>query len=310
MFTASGGAVALLALYAAIERDFARCFAWLGLALFIDGIDGTLARAARVTETAATIDGVILDLVVDFLGYVLVPVVALWRSDLMPTPVAFWMGLSSPSPRRSISPTRRMKTGDHWFRGFPALWNVFVLYLFVLRPPWPVNAALTLVATAMMFAPVVFVHPLRVVKLRAATIAATVAWFALACDAIFTGLQPQLWVKVGFVAIAAYFLALPLLRHSPWSHRLSRRGASASREMTPCRARASKLAIAASPRRARRFGTASWRSGYAEDCKSLHPGSIPGEASMTSIVGAMAARHGSRRQRGDAQWLRLLRRKL
>ncbi len=24
---------------------------------------------------------------------------------------------------------------------------------------------------------------------------------------------------------------------------------------------------------------ASWRSGYAEDCKSLHPGSIPGEAS-------------------------------
>ena len=44
IFTASGGAVALLALYAAIERDFAACFAWLGLALFIDGIDGTLAR--------------------------------------------------------------------------------------------------------------------------------------------------------------------------------------------------------------------------------------------------------------------------
>lgn len=27
---------------------------------------------------------------------------------------------------------------------------------------------------------------------------------------------------------------------------------------------------------------ASWRSGYAEDCKSLHPGSIPGEASKFS----------------------------
>ncbi len=27
---------------------------------------------------------------------------------------------------------------------------------------------------------------------------------------------------------------------------------------------------------------ASWRSGYAEDCKSLHPGSIPGEASITN----------------------------
>ena len=49
-FTASGGAVALLALYAAIERDFPLCFAWLGVALFIDGIDGTLARFARVSE--------------------------------------------------------------------------------------------------------------------------------------------------------------------------------------------------------------------------------------------------------------------
>ena len=70
LFTASGGAVAVLALYAAIERRFDVCFAWLGLALFIDGIDGTLARAAKVRETAEPIDGVVLDLVVDFLTYV------------------------------------------------------------------------------------------------------------------------------------------------------------------------------------------------------------------------------------------------
>ena len=76
LFTASGGAVAVLALYAAIERNFAISFAWLGLAFFIDGIDGTLARAARVTETAATIDGVVLDLVIDFLTYVIAPIVA------------------------------------------------------------------------------------------------------------------------------------------------------------------------------------------------------------------------------------------
>ena len=93
LLTASGGAVALLALYAAIERDFPTCFAWLGVALFIDGIDGTLARAARVTETATNIDGVVLDLVVDFLTYVLVPVVAIWRSDLMTPQAAFWLGL-------------------------------------------------------------------------------------------------------------------------------------------------------------------------------------------------------------------------
>jgi phosphatidylcholine synthase len=217
MFTASGGAVALLALYAAIERDFATCFAWLGLALFIDGIDGTLARAARVKETAATIDGVVLDLVVDFLTYVLVPVVAVWRSDLMPTPVAFWIGLIVTIASALYFADTRMKTKDNWFRGFPALWNVFVLFLFVLRLPWIVNAAALLAATAMMFAPVVFVHPLRVLKLRAVTIAVTIAWFALACVAIVERLDVGMGIKAGFVAAALYFLALPFLRHSPWA---------------------------------------------------------------------------------------------
>ena len=56
LFTASGGAVALLALYAAIERDFTACFAWLGVALFIDGVDGTLARAALVLITDGRVD--------------------------------------------------------------------------------------------------------------------------------------------------------------------------------------------------------------------------------------------------------------
>ena len=131
---------------------------------------------------------------------------------------------------------------------------------------------------------VVFVHPLRVVKLRAATIAATFAWFVLACDAIYQGLQPQLWAKVGFVAIAVYFLALPLFG-IPLG-RMTEESGLAFREMTPCR-RARKLAIAASPRRA----DISARPGGGvarEDCKSLHPGSIPGEASMTSIVGTTA----------------------
>ena len=184
VFTASGGAVAVLALYAAIERNFAACFAWLGLALFIDGIDGTLARAARVHVTAASIDGAVLDLVIDFLTYVLVPVVALWRSDLMPTEASFWIGLVVTIASALYFADTRMKTDDLWFRGFPAAWNILVLYLFILRPPWIVSAAILLGAAAIMFAPIVFVHPLRVVRLRRLTIAISIAWFALAAIAI------------------------------------------------------------------------------------------------------------------------------
>ena len=144
VFTASGGAVAVLALYAAIERNFSACFAWLGLALFIDGIDGTLARAARVQVTAASIDGAVLDLVIDFLTYVLVPVVALWRSDLMPTEASFWIGLVVTIASALYFADTRMKTDDLWFRGFPATWNIIVLYLFILRPPWIVSAGILL----------------------------------------------------------------------------------------------------------------------------------------------------------------------
>ncbi len=217
LFTASGGAVAVLALYAAIERDFPVSFAWLGLALFIDGIDGTLARAAKVHETAATIDGVVLDLVIDFLTYVLVPVVALWRSDLMPTEVSFWIGLVVTIASALYFADTRMKTDDLWFRGFPATWNILVLYLFILRPPWIVSAALLLAATALMFAPIAFVHPLRVVRLRLPTIAMTVAWFAFAALAIIDDLAPPLWVSAGLIGTASYFLALTLMRHSSWA---------------------------------------------------------------------------------------------
>ena len=217
LFTASGGAVALLALYAAIERDFPKCFAWLGLALFIDGVDGTLARFAKVTEIASAIDGVILDLVVDFLTYVLVPVVAIWRSDLMPPDVAFWLGLLVTFASALYFADSRMKTGDYWFRGFPALWNVVALYLFVLRPPWLVNAGLLIAGSAAMFAPFVFVHPLRVKTLRETTIGVCIVFFALAGVAIAQDLEASFGVKLGFLAVAAYFFALPLLRHSPWA---------------------------------------------------------------------------------------------
>ena len=154
---------------------------------------------------------------IDFLTYVLVPVVALWRSDLMPTEASFWIGLIVTIASALYFADTRMKTDDLWFRGFPATWNILVLYLFVLRPPWLVSAVVLLGAAAMMFSPVVFVHPLRVAKLRVVTIAMSGAWFAFAAAAIVERLTPPGWIVGGLVVTAAYFLALPFLRHSPWA---------------------------------------------------------------------------------------------
>ena len=210
--------MAVLALYAAIERNFPTCFAWLGLALFIDGIDGTLARAARVKVTAASIDGVVLDLVIDFLTYVLVPVVALWRSDLMPTEASFWIGLIVTIASALYFADTRMKTDDLWFRGFPATWNIIVLYLFILRPPWIVSAR-TSAWRGRRSCSRRSSSCIRCgsSKLRGLTIAISLAWFALAAIAIAEKLAPSDWIGWGLIATAAYFLALPLMRHSPWA---------------------------------------------------------------------------------------------
>jgi phosphatidylcholine synthase len=180
LFTASGGAFALLALYAAIERDFPPCFAWLGVASFVDGVDGTLGPFARVTGPAGMIDGAALDVVVDFLTHVLLPVVAIWRSGLIPPTAAFWPGPLVVFASALYFADTRMKTRDCRFRGFPALWNVVPLCLFAPRPPGLVRAAVPLVGSAGLFAPAVFVHPMRVRKGRIATLAVCLAFFGAA----------------------------------------------------------------------------------------------------------------------------------
>src|SRR6266576_986512 len=80
ILTALGAACALLALFAAVTGEWAAMFAWLGLALIIDGVDGTLARKRRAAEILPRWSGDILDSVVDFTTYVFVPAFAIAAS--------------------------------------------------------------------------------------------------------------------------------------------------------------------------------------------------------------------------------------
>ena len=112
-------------------------FVWLGIALFIDGIDGTFARRLRVAELLPRWSGDVLDLVVDILNYVFVPAYALAASGLLPHAVAIPLGIVIVVTGSLYFADRLMKTSDYYFRGFPALWNVAAFYLFLLKPaPW------------------------------------------------------------------------------------------------------------------------------------------------------------------------------
>ena len=210
IFTAAGAALALAALVYAVRGQWAAMFLCLGVALFVDGVDGTLARRFRVAELLPRWSGDVLDLVVDFTTYVFVPAYAMVVGGLLPEPLALPAGVLIVVTGALYFADRNMKTADNYFRGFPALWNVAAFYLFLLRPaPWLAAAIIVLLAV-LTFVPFKFIHPMRVARLRALNIAAVVAWAALVLIALLQGLEPGPWVAGGLVVIGLYFLAVGL----------------------------------------------------------------------------------------------------
>ncbi len=211
VFTASGAVFGLLALMAAVSGDWALMFIWLGAALFVDGIDGSIARRVKVVEVLPRWSGETLDLVVDYLTYVLVPAFAVSTGGLMPG----WMAIPASAAILLTSALyfadTSMKTEDKYFQGFPAVWNLVVFYFFLVPLPAPAILAIIVLLSVATFLPIKFVHPFRVVRLRALTLALMTLWGALAVVAVVNDLAPPTWVTVGLCAIALYFLLFGLI---------------------------------------------------------------------------------------------------
>jgi phosphatidylcholine synthase len=211
VFTAAGAALALAALVYAVRGQWEAMFLCLGIALLVDGIDGTFARRFRVAELLPRWSGDVLDLVVDFTTYVFVPAYAMAAGGLLPDLLATPAAMVIVVTGALYFADRNMKTADNYFRGFPALWNAAAFYLFLLKPaPW-LAAAIIVVLAVLTFVPFKFIHPMRVARLRTLNVAALVAWALLAMFALLRGLEPGPWVASGLVIIGLYFLAVGLI---------------------------------------------------------------------------------------------------
>jgi phosphatidylcholine synthase len=200
----------------AVEADWLEMFVWLGIALFIDGIDGSFARRLRVADVLPRWSGDVLDLVVDILNYVFVPAYALVSSGLLPGAAEIPLGIVIVVTGSLYFADRLMKTSDYYFRGFPALWNVAAFYLFLLKPaPW--LGALAVAALAVLtFVPIYVAHPMRIAHLRAVTTAALIAWALLAAYAVVKNLEPGFWAVSALCLLALYFIGVGFLRrHHP-----------------------------------------------------------------------------------------------
>jgi phosphatidylcholine synthase len=220
ILTASGAVLAFLALLAVEKAQWHAALLWLGAALVVDGIDGPLARVAGLAERTPQIDGSILDLVVDYLTYVFVPAMLIYRAGLVPDPFAALAVGAILVSSLYVFARKDMKTEDNYFRGFPALWNVVAFYLFMLHPGAIAGAAIVGAFVLLTFAPIHFVHPIRVQRFQPWLAAGTALWGLLS----FALLEPD-WIGVSreillslSLAGAAMLLAVGLLRTLRGSH--------------------------------------------------------------------------------------------
>lgn len=214
LLTASGALIALLALHALAAGRHSDVLLWLLLALLVDGVDGTLARAVRVRDRVPNIDGEALDLIVDYLNYVLIPVLLMWGAGLLPVGLELALAALVLLSSLYVFTRRDMKTADGYFRGFPALWNVVALYLFIARPDAWLSGAVVAALAAASFAPILFVHPFRSAGFGPAVLGLSALWAAATAALLLPGIEGSLRAGLLTVSLAAAALlvALGLLR--------------------------------------------------------------------------------------------------
>ncbi len=213
-FTASGAVLAFFAWRATMAGQFRLALLWLGVALVVDGVDGTLARLAGVTERTPGIDGATLDLVVDYLTYVFVPAILIDRAGLIAAPYDTMAVAAILLSSLYTFARTDMKTQDNYFRGFPALWNAVAFYLVLLRPGPAASAIIVAVFVALTFAPIHFVHPMRVRAHRPWLAGVTAMWGIGSLMLLVGDWAPrwsQLWMALS-LAGAAGLLAVGGLR--------------------------------------------------------------------------------------------------
>ena len=213
LFTALGAVCALFATQAVLAGSWELMFAWLGLALLIDGFDGMLARMADVASRLPRFSGDRLDLVIDYVTYVFVPALALLQAGFLGNG---WFGvllasLILLSSLFHFSDTES-KTEDHCFVGFPAIWNIIAFYLFALGMPVWAAVLVVLACVALTFVPMRWAHPLRTPLLWPVTFALSGLWVLAAFVTICSGFPAGPVTKTVLVLAAIYGVGLALVR--------------------------------------------------------------------------------------------------
>ena len=212
-FTLTGIIWATLAILALFDDQPKLMWMYLGIALVVDGIDGTLARRFEVKKHAPHFDGVILDSIIDYLTWTFIPALFLYREGLLGEGALgiILLLLINVSSMFCYANTQ-MKTGDYYFLGFPAAWNIVALALWLQDAGIVFNAIVVVILSLLTWAPIAFVHPLRVKRFRALNIIAAALW--IIASGVLVALYPVAdpWIVGVWLVCGIWLIASGVIR--------------------------------------------------------------------------------------------------
>lgn len=165
------------------DAAFRMTFALMVAATLVDATDGLLARAARVKEVLPGFDGSQLDNLVDFLTYVFLPLLLVWRAGILPAGSEAWLLVPLLAGAYWFCQVEA-KTEDGYFLGFPAYWNFVAFYLYALdRYVVPLagwfSIGLMMLLSVPTFIPTRYLYPSQPGRLNFLTNLLAVPWAVL-----------------------------------------------------------------------------------------------------------------------------------
>ena len=175
--TGFGIIAGFLSLIAVLNNNQKEAFIWLGVAFLIDSIDGTLARKFNVKKIFPHIDGKMLDSIIDFFNYVIIPSIMIYWFDYVPDKFIILIPVILIFISIYSYVNLNILTNDNYYNGFPAIWNVIVLYFYIFETSQNFNLLFLILLILLKFSPLKCIHPLRVNKFKTLSIFFSFIWF-------------------------------------------------------------------------------------------------------------------------------------
>lgn len=206
LYTALSAPLGVWAIVAAFAGDFRRAWLLISATLFIDSTDGMLARATRAGAVLPTFDGRRLDDIVDYLCWVVAPLILLVEAGLLPGWAIAAPLLASGYGFAQVD----AKTDDDFFRGFPSYWSLIGLYLFIFDLPQRFTVPLILLLSVLVFVPIRYPYPTKTRALRPLTMALSTIWGFLFIALAALLPEPPRWLVWLSLYYPLYYLALTI----------------------------------------------------------------------------------------------------